>query len=272
MAWNGSGTFVNTDGTYTGTTVCASQAGDGDARIKSTEMDLLINNLVTGINACLTKNGENAATANLPMGGFKHTGMAVGSSSTDSATYGQTITALAFDSGTNVITATRAAGNLTVDLSAMAAGTDGVDLTNAQTVAGVKTFSAITSLAHPKYNGPSTCKVTTIASSSTPTCNTTTTDFHYLVVNQNMTLNFTWPTAATDTQLGTGWVKRGAILMRWSGASYTVSLNSTMTSALDDYELEGTHTTGSGDMSVLTYTYWYLNGTEYAQFAWVATP
>lgn len=272
MAWNGSGTYTQTDGTYSGAGICASQAGDGDAVIRASEMDALLEDHAAAINACVAKNGENAMTGNLPMGGNKVTGLANGSASTDAAAYGQTITALSFNSGTNILTATRSAGNLTADFSGLAAGTGGVALTGDQTVADVKTFSGITPLAHAKFNGPSTSKVSAISSSSTPTVDTTATDFHYLAVNQNMTVNFTWPSAATDTQLGTHWVKRGAILMRWSGASYTITLNSTMLSNLDDYEVEGTHTTGSGEMSTLVYTYWYLNGTEYAQFAWVATP
>jgi hypothetical protein len=272
MAWNGSGTYTQTDGTYSGTGICAAQAGDGDAIIRASEMDLLFQDHATAINACLAKNGENAATANLPMGGFKHTGMAVGSAATDSATYGQTITALSFDSGTSVVTATRAAGNLTVDLSAMAAGTGGVALTGDQTVAGVKTFSDISSLVHAKMNGPVTNKVNSITSSSTPTVNTTTASRHYISVNQNMTVDFTWPTAASDTQLGANWEINGKILFRWAGASYTITLNAAMLAALDDYEIEGTHTTGSGEMSTLVYNYIYLNGTKYAQFAWVSTP
>lgn len=272
MAWNGSGTYTQTDGTYSGTGICAAQAGDGDAVIRASEMDALLEDHATAINACLAKNGENAATGNIPMGSNKLTGLANGSAATDSAAYGQTITALSFNSGTSVITATRSAGNLTVDLSAMAAGTGGVALTGDQTVAGIKTFSGITPFAHAKFNGPSTIKVNNISSSSTPTVDTTLGDYHYIAVNQNMTVNFTWPTAASDTQLGAYWAKRGVILMRWTGASYTITLNATMLSNLDDYEQEGTHTTGSGEISALTYTYWYLNGTEYAQFAWVATP
>jgi len=269
MAWNGSGTYTQTDGTFSGDGICAAQAGDGDAVIRSTEVDALFEDHATAINACLAKNGENAATGDLDIGSNKITALAVGTAATDAATYGQTITAMAL-SGTDLVS-TRNAGNFTVDLSPIAAGTGGVDLTTAQTVAGVKTLSAITSLAHAKLNGPTTIKVNNIASSATPTVDSTAADYHYIAVNQNMTVDFTWPTAASDTQLGTHWAKRGIILMRWTGASYTITLKASMLSALDDYEVEGTHTTGSGEISALTYTYWYLDGTEYVQWAWVAT-
>lgn len=43
------------------------------------------NDLAGGINNCLTKDGQNAATANLPMGGFKHTNVAVASARTEYA-------------------------------------------------------------------------------------------------------------------------------------------------------------------------------------------
>lgn len=42
-----------------------------------------------GINNCLTKDGQNTPTANLPMGGYKHTGAAVATSATDYMTFGQ---------------------------------------------------------------------------------------------------------------------------------------------------------------------------------------
>lgn len=55
----------------------------------------------------------------MPWGGYKITGIGNGTSATDAAAYGQTITALSWDSGLVRLTATRAAGNLTVDLSGL---------------------------------------------------------------------------------------------------------------------------------------------------------
>ena len=46
-------------------------------------------NFATGINASINVAGGNTPTANLPMGGFKHTGAANGSAATDYATLGQ---------------------------------------------------------------------------------------------------------------------------------------------------------------------------------------
>jgi len=100
MSFNGSGTFViNSTGqpVVTGTV------------ISSTAFNALTADLATGLSTTITKNGQTTPTANLPMGGFKLTGMGDGTAGTDSATvsqiqsaYGTFLTV----SGTNTITAT----------------------------------------------------------------------------------------------------------------------------------------------------------------------
>jgi len=67
MAWNGSGTFVRVH----------NWVSDRDSAINITasRMDAEDDGFAAGLTACLTKNGENTATANLPMGGFRHTGV-----------------------------------------------------------------------------------------------------------------------------------------------------------------------------------------------------
>jgi hypothetical protein len=57
--------------------------------IEAGRHDTQDNDFATGINTCLTKDGQNTPTANLPMGGFKHTGVANGSANTDYMAYGQ---------------------------------------------------------------------------------------------------------------------------------------------------------------------------------------
>lgn len=268
MAWSG-GTFSLTDGTYS-STWAANWRDNGAATILASEFDALLLDAKNGINACFPADGQKTATGNWNLGGYRLTNITA-SSNTDAGTYGKQIASGSF-AGTDITLTTNDSSTVVIDVSGLTAGTGGVALTGDQTVAGIKTFSSITSLAHAKFNGPSTVKVSNVTSSSTPTFDTTATDFHFIDVNQNMTIDFTWPTGASDSDLGDYWCKRGAVLMRWSGAGYTITLDSTMLAALDDYEVENTNTTGNGEMSVLTYTYWYLNGTEYAQFAWVATP
>lgn len=67
MAWNGAGVFSR----------LYNWVNDANAAIPITasRMDGEDDGFATGLNNCLTKNGENAATANLPMGTFKHTGV-----------------------------------------------------------------------------------------------------------------------------------------------------------------------------------------------------
>lgn len=105
MPFNGSGTFSRyTPGTpyVNGTTI--------DETVVNAEMA----DLATGLTNCVTRDGQSPATANLPMGGFRHTG--VGNATTRAATtYASaadvqdgTLTGLTTIAGTNTITATAA--------------------------------------------------------------------------------------------------------------------------------------------------------------------
>lgn len=76
MAFNGSGLFqINTAGqpVVSGTT------------ISSSVFNALTGDLATGLSTCITKDGQTTVTANIPMSGFKFTGLAIGTSNTDSA-------------------------------------------------------------------------------------------------------------------------------------------------------------------------------------------
>lgn len=81
MTWNGSGTFSRK-------TTSVSPA-TGNTTIDSADMNTYTADVTAGINATRAKNGENSPTANLPMGGFKHTGAADGVADTDYATMSQ---------------------------------------------------------------------------------------------------------------------------------------------------------------------------------------
>lgn len=88
MPWSGSGSFSRTNGDNTGSTLWDQDRTDGD-KIVASRHDTHDQDLSDGINACLAKNGENAATANLNMGSFRLTTMADGTARTDAATVGQ---------------------------------------------------------------------------------------------------------------------------------------------------------------------------------------
>lgn len=81
MAWNGSGTYSRIhDWTVD------EAAGEN---IEADRMDAEDDSIAAGINACLAKNGENSATADLPMGTNKHTGVGDGSARTHYPSIGQ---------------------------------------------------------------------------------------------------------------------------------------------------------------------------------------
>jgi hypothetical protein len=63
--------------------------------IRSDYHDQEDNNFATGINECINYEGLNTPIANLPMGGFKFTGLANGTAVSDSATFGQIQTSVA---------------------------------------------------------------------------------------------------------------------------------------------------------------------------------
>jgi len=88
MTWNGSGTFSRTNGVNTGTQVWQDDRDDG-TKIRADRHDTHDQDLSDGINACLAKNGENAATANLDVGGFIITNIGDGTADDDAASVGQ---------------------------------------------------------------------------------------------------------------------------------------------------------------------------------------
>lgn len=80
MPFNGSGTFTLVTGNpvVTGTV------------ISSTVQNNTMADVANGLTGCVTRTGQSAALANLPMGGFKHTGAASGANTGEYLVYGQT--------------------------------------------------------------------------------------------------------------------------------------------------------------------------------------
>lgn len=82
MSWNGSGTYTPPGASFpevNGTTIDADR------------YNAVINDIATGLTLALTKDGQNTPTANLPMGGFKHTGAAAATVAGEYLIYGQAI-------------------------------------------------------------------------------------------------------------------------------------------------------------------------------------
>ncbi len=84
MSWSG--------GTYTkGNSATGGWTGDASLGIgiEAGRHDTQDNDFASGINNCIAKDGQNAATADLPMGGFKHTNVANASARNNYAAVGQ---------------------------------------------------------------------------------------------------------------------------------------------------------------------------------------
>ena len=93
MPWSGSAgskTFSRTDGTRTGTTTWT-QADAAGVDIISSAHDTHDQDLATGINSCLMKDGGNTATSNIPMGGFKFTNLGDAAALTQALTVKQAL-------------------------------------------------------------------------------------------------------------------------------------------------------------------------------------
>lgn len=76
MSWNGSGTFqINSAG----------QPVVAGTVISDSVFNALTADLASGLSNCITKDGQQTVTANIPMAGFKFTGLGRGTASTDSA-------------------------------------------------------------------------------------------------------------------------------------------------------------------------------------------
>lgn len=132
MAWNGSGGF-----TLLYSWVARRDAGSPTNLIGATEMDAEFANIKTGLENCVTRDGQNAATAALPMGGYAHTGVGAATARTQyarvteaqdgtlwkAASPGGTIDAM---TGTLAPTITAYAANMIVTIVAPGSGSNTV--------------------------------------------------------------------------------------------------------------------------------------------------
>lgn len=111
MSYNGSGTFqINTSG----------QPVVAGTVISSTAFNALTADLANGLSTAITKDGQTTVTNNIPMAGFKITGLGAATVGTDAARYSQIqggTDKLITVSGTDTLT-----GSMTPTLTAYAAG------------------------------------------------------------------------------------------------------------------------------------------------------
>lgn len=87
MSWSG-GTFTRTNGDKTGIDVWQ-QDNNAGINIVDSRHDAHDQDLAEGINTCLTRDGQNGASANLPMGGHRHANVGNAAARNDYAAAGQ---------------------------------------------------------------------------------------------------------------------------------------------------------------------------------------
>jgi hypothetical protein len=111
MPRNGSGTYTRPQSDYIpGTTILA------------TSVNSDLNDMAQALTASIARDGQTIPTANMPMGNFRHTGVADGSARTDYAALGQTQNGAFLWGGTAGGTANAATISLNPPLAAYAAG------------------------------------------------------------------------------------------------------------------------------------------------------
>ena len=91
MAFNGSGSFVRTDGVRSGADVHAQQKTAG-VKVRADLTDTELEDMATGMELAVLRDGQNSPSANLPMNSYKHTGVASASGSSSRTEYASTAT------------------------------------------------------------------------------------------------------------------------------------------------------------------------------------
>lgn len=85
MARNGSGTMVVTDGTYSGTNTFTQERDNSPGTITVAHFDAYATDMAAEITNSWPRDGQAAPTADMPMGGFKLTGVGDGAATTQYA-------------------------------------------------------------------------------------------------------------------------------------------------------------------------------------------
>lgn len=120
MPWSGS-SYSRTNGFFTGATVWTQDASAG-VNILDTRHDTHDQDLASGIDACLNKNGANSPTADIPFGGYKATNVGSATARTHWLTAGQAQDGAVIWGGTSGGSANAQTITLTPAITAYAAG------------------------------------------------------------------------------------------------------------------------------------------------------
>jgi len=264
MPWSG-GNYTRAGAVHTGSTIWNDSATDGDATISSTEHDTHDEDLKDGINACVNKDGSNAFTGEADMGDNKVTNMAEGAATGDAGRWDEDVASLSLD-GTILEVNFEDGGKVTQELSGIASAGE-VTIAGDQTITGKKTFTTNTTpITDLRILDTTYYAVNELTAGGTVAVDVTADSRFFLANDQAMTLNFTIPAAAADTDLGNDFCTQGVILMRNQSGHGAITLSVTA----DDTEEIGSRPTGATEIYSLVYQVWVLNGTtRYVQFTWV---
>ena len=197
MSFNGTGTFlINTAGqpVVTGTT------------ITSTAFNALTADLATGLSTAITKDGQTVVTGNIPLNGFKVTGVGAPTSTNDALTYNQPalVSTLIIGSLNGILVGNGSSSAIT----AATAGVDYVVPSIASTYTAKQTFNGTSSVLSTKFVNASET-VTVSATAATGTINYDVTTQSVLYYTSNATANWTVNLRASsgtsmNTALATG--------------------------------------------------------------------
>jgi len=264
MPW-GSGNYTRAGAVHTGTTLWNDSATDGDATISSTEHDTADNDLASGIDSCINKDGSNAFTGNADLGTKKITNMAEGSATGDASRWDESVASVSL-AGTVLEINFKDGGKVTQELSGIASAGE-VTLAGDQTITGKKTFTTNTTpITDLRILDTVYHQVTELTSSSSVAVNVTAASRFWLGNAHTMTITFTIPAASSDTDLGTKFYTAGTIGFRNESGHGAITLSVTAT---DTAEV-GSRSTGAGELYTLVYEIWVIGSSRYVKFTWVS--
>lgn len=264
MGWSG-GTYTRQGAVHSGSELWQDSAGDGDATISSSEHDTHDEDLASGINACLNKDGSNAMTGDMNAGSNVITLLAAGAATGNSGRWDEDVSGVSLDGTTLHIEYNGAKADVTVDLASVGSSGE-VTISGDQTITGKKTFTTNTTpITDLRILDTSYRKVNVLTAAANVAVDVTANSTFFLANDQAMTLTFTFPAASADTDLGANFSTQGAILMRNETGHGAITILGTAT----DGETIGSRPTGAGELYCLVYQVWIMGSTTYALYTWV---
>lgn len=167
MAYDGSGTFVRTNGVNTGSGLWQADR-DAGTKILASRHDVQDQDIANGLSNAICKDGQTTPTANIPFGGFKLTNVGAGTARTDAARVSQIQDGAPVYAGTTAGSSNDYTATLTPAISAY---TTGMMLSfkadRANTGASTFNVNSVAATAIRKYDGTTALAANDILSGQT---------------------------------------------------------------------------------------------------------